>query len=139
MSFADPHAMHPVRLPSGESHQGTVFLKPALDWETYFLANGVEAPTQLGTHFSQADHAVDAALAGGGAVLGRISLTEAHLKEGRLVMPFAHALDAHASYRIVCLESARSRSQVTRFMDWVLSETQNIAELAEGLEIVERA
>lgn len=31
MPFPDPDTVHPVRLPSGEPHLGTVFLKPAVD------------------------------------------------------------------------------------------------------------
>jgi LysR family glycine cleavage system transcriptional activator len=119
--------------------EDTNFLRPTLDWPTYFAAIGLEAPAQNGPRFSQADHAIDAALSGGGVVLGRISMTEAHLREGRLIMPFKKALPAHAKYRLVCPEGAQNRHQVARFIEWAVKETATIIEMKEGVEFLERA
>jgi LysR family glycine cleavage system transcriptional activator len=118
--------------------EDTSFLRPKLDWPSYFSAMKIDGDAAAGVRFSQADHAIDAALAGGGAVLGRISMAEAHLREGRLVMPFAKALDAHATYRIVCLEGAQNRPQVARFIDWVLSETAGIKDWSDQVEFLDR-
>ena len=121
-------------------HQDDVgFLQPALDWPAYFKAMGSEPPKLNGPRFSQADHAVDAALSGGGVVLGRISMTEAHLREGRLVMPFKQAIMANAKYRLVCPEGMQNRPQVARFIDWAVMETATILEMQEGVEFLERA
>lgn len=120
-------------------HQEDIqFLRPKLDWKTYFEAAGIDADTTAGARFSQADHAIDAALAGGGAVLGRISMAEAHLREGRLVMPYGTALRAHAGYRIVCLEGTQHRPQIARFIDWVLAETASIKDWAKDVKFLER-
>lgn len=121
-------------------HQEDVqFLTPKLDWQTYFEAVGIEGDTSAGARFSQADHAIDAALAGGGAVLGRISMSEAHLREGRLVMPFATALRTHAAYRIVCLEGSQQRPQICRFIDWVTEETATLDAWTKKVQFLERA
>ena len=117
----------------------TAFLKPPLDWNAYFDALGLPRAAGSGTRFSQADHAIDAALAGGGVVLGRISMTEAHLREGRLVMPFKTALRAHAKYRLVCPEGMQNRPQVARFIEWAVTETSKILEMERGVEFLERA
>ncbi len=119
--------------------EDTGFLSPALDWPAYFAALGLEAPMQSGTRFSQADHAIDSALAGGGIVLGRISMAEAHLREGRLVMPIKKALSAHAKYRLVCSMGAQNRPQIARFIEWAVAETASILEMKEGVEFLERS
>lgn len=75
----------------------TTFLRPKVDWDAWFAAAGLEPPQAAGTHFGQADHAVNAALSGGGALLGRISMTEKHIAEGRLVMPFDLSLWCNAN------------------------------------------
>jgi LysR family glycine cleavage system transcriptional activator len=100
----------------------TAFLRPKVDWEAWFAAVNLHAPDVAGTHFSQADHAVNAAMAGGGAMLGRVSLTERHLTEGRLVMPFKETLWSNATYRFVCPIGAEKRSQVARFLEWMMEE-----------------
>ena len=109
----------------------TTFLRPKVDWEAWFLAAGLEAPKTAGTHFSQADHAVNAALSGGGAMLGRISMTEKHIREGRLVMPFDLTLWSNAKYRFVCPQGAETRPQVARFIEWVMEEVKAIDGLTE--------
>lgn len=107
--------------------QGDIsFLKPPANWESFLARAGVEAKVPKGPQFSQADHAVDAALAGGGAVLGRLSLTEGHLAEGRLVMPLKIALRTGGSYRLVCPKGTETRPQVAQFMDWVMRQTRGM-------------
>ncbi|SLN21247.1 transcriptional regulator GcvA [Roseisalinus antarcticus] len=110
----------------------TAFLTPRRDWPTWLKAAGLDAPEAAGTHFSQADHAVNAALAGAGALLGRVSMTEKHLREGRLVMPFPLTLWANAAYRIVCPVGNERRPQVSSFIDWVEREVVAIRDLATG-------
>jgi len=112
----------------------TTFLRPKVDWEAWFQAAGLHAPDVAGTHFSQADHAVNAALSGGGAMLGRVSLTERHLMEGRLVMPFKLSLWSNAKYRFVCPHGAENRPQVARFLDWIMNEADTIEDLTVGRE-----
>ena len=110
----------------------TAFLDPRPDWAAWFRAAGLGAPAEIGPRFSQADHAVDAAVAGGGAVLGRISLTERDLRDGRLVAPFAQALPLAGHYRFICPAGMEKRPQVARFLGWVLSEVESLTDFEKG-------
>ena len=67
-------------------------LRPPVDWARWFDAAGLPSPEIHGARFNQADHAVNAAVAGTGAIMGRGSLTAAALSDGRLVMPFKLSL-----------------------------------------------
>ncbi len=49
--------------------ESTDFLRPRCDWPAWFRAVGIGFAPEHGARFSQADHAVDAALAGAGVVL----------------------------------------------------------------------
>lgn len=95
------------------------FLKPPADWPAWFRAAGVDNPPRIVPRFSQADHAIDAAEAGAGAVLGRISLTAGALRDGRLVMPFPIAITTQAHYRILCPEGSEAKPQIRAFLDWI--------------------
>lgn len=113
----------------------TSFLRPAVNWQSFFAALGVDAEAH-GPRFSQADHAVDTALSGAGAVLGRLSLTETHLREGRLVIPVPYAMKTGGSYRLVCPLGAETRPQVAKFMEWVARETEAIDTYSQDLTFV---
>lgn len=115
----------------------TVFLKPHPNWSLFFDRCGLPDPGRQGPHFSQSDHAIDAALASAGVVLGRISMTEAHLREGRLVMPFKKAMRLNAAYRIVCPTGSEDRPLVARFIKWVEAETADLEAFQQGLEFID--
>ncbi|KPP83992.1 MAG: LysR family transcriptional regulator, glycine cleavage system transcriptional activator [Rhodobacteraceae bacterium HLUCCA08] len=102
------------------------FLRPRANWAAWFAAAGLSPPPDTGPHFSQADHAVTAALAGAGAILGRPSLTEGHLQQGQLVMPFELTLGVSAVYRFVCPMGAETRPQVARFLAWLEAELDGL-------------
>lgn len=111
-------------------HQDDVaFLGPSVGWPGWFAAAGLRPPPEGGVRFSQADHAVNAAISGAGAIMGRVSMTERALREGRLVMPFALTLRANAAYRIVCQKGSETRPQIAQFIEWVASEVSDIEPL----------
>jgi LysR family glycine cleavage system transcriptional activator len=112
----------------------TRFLNPPINWESYFATVKVPYSEEHGPRFSQADHAVDAALAGGGVVLGRLSLTETYLLDGRLVMPDKRVLKTGGSYRIVCPTGHERRPQVARFIEWVVREMSGMGTKIGDLE-----
>ncbi len=99
-------------------------LLPDLSWSAWFRLNDLGAAPRSGPRFSQADHALDAALAGSGVVLGRSSLAAQDLAEGRLVAPFDLGLIISARYRVVFPEGAETRPQVAAFRDWIEHEAQ---------------
>lgn len=121
-------------------HQDDIaFLRPPVDWPAWFAAAGLAADTTTGPRFSQADHAIDAALAGAGVVLGRISLTATALREGRLVAPFTTALTTDAHYRFVCRPGAERSPAIAAFLDWVMAETRGLEDFGHGRTFVSAA
>lgn len=119
--------------------EDTRFLNASIGWPAWFRAAGLPEPDPGGASFSQADHAIDAAVAGGGVVLGRISLTERDLCAGRLVAPFPVALTTEAHYRFVCPKGTETRPQIRAILDWVLEETKTLGPYREGRVFVRAA
>lgn len=113
------------------------FLRPNPNWAAFFKAAGLDAIPGHGPRFSQSDHAIDAALAGAGVALGRISMCETHLRDGRLLMPLGIAMRLQGSYRLVCPKGSESRSQVARFISWVEQETRCIDDFADGMTFLD--
>jgi LysR family glycine cleavage system transcriptional activator len=112
------------------------FLQPKCDWEAWFGAMGVSFAPTHGPRFSQADHAIDAALAGVGVVLGRRALVVKDIHDGRLVMPFKKAIMTGARFRFLCPHGTEDRPQVKAFRDWMLAEIDKTAYISKALEIV---
>lgn len=113
------------------------FLKPAIGWTEWFSAMEKPfSPTQ-GPRFSQADHAIDAALAGVGVVLGRRALVIKDLAEGRLVAPFPTALSAGARFSFLCLKGMETRPQIAVFRDWILSEIEKTAHINAAITVLD--
>lgn len=100
----------------------TAWLRPAIDWAAWFRAAGVDDPGAHGPRFSQADHALDAAQAGAGVVLGRRSLADQALRTGALVAPFDLALVPPATFRVLCPQGAQTRPNIRAFLDWLAGE-----------------
>jgi LysR family glycine cleavage system transcriptional activator len=121
-------------------HQDDIaFLKPAIDWPAWFRAAKLPSRVAAGARFSQADHAIDAATAGGGVVLGRISLAERDLREGRLVIPYDIALTTEAVYRVVYPAGAEMRPQIRAFIDWLEQEVKGLDAYSNGMRFVPAA
>ena len=120
-------------------HQDDIsFLNPPSDWPAWFRAAGLTSPVG-GARFSHADHALDAAVNGGGVVLGRITLAEKDLSAGRLVAPFDLALTTEAHFRFVCPRGNEARPQVRAFLDWVLDQTKLFEPYRKGRVFVAAA
>lgn len=112
------------------------FLDPPCDWGAWFRAMGIDAPPPSGLRFSQADHALDAAMTGIGVVLGRRALVIKDLAEGRLVAPYGVALSTTAHFRFMCQTGAEDRPQIRAFRDWMLDEIRKTAAVSEALTII---
>ncbi len=114
----------------------TSFLDPACDWPAWFKAAGIETQPTPGTHFNQADHALDAAMADGGVVLGRMALAQKSIREGRLVAPFKIALSTDAHFRVLCPLGAEKRPHIAAFLDWVDEQAQQDSDMVAGFTVV---
>ncbi len=112
------------------------FLKPTSDWDTWFRAMGVDFSATTGPRFSQADHAIDAALAGVGVVLGRRALVVKDLADGRLVAPFPTALQTGARFRFLCADGAQNRPHIAAFRDWIVAEINKNSHITEAMTLI---
>ncbi|MXQ09286.1 transcriptional regulator GcvA [Alphaproteobacteria bacterium GH1-50] len=117
----------------------TAFLRPSVQWPTWFRAAGLDAPPSGGPRFSQADHAIDSALTGGGVILGRVSLAARDLLEGRLVMPFDLSITTEAHYRLLCPAGAETRPHIKAFLDWIEGEVAEFQKLDIGRRFITAA
>jgi len=117
--------------------QSIDFLDPPCDWPSWFRAVGIDYTPTHGARFSQADHAIDAVLAGVGVALGRRALVIKELHEGRLVAPYKVAIGTQARFRFVCLEGTETRPQIQAFRDWMLSEIDKTAYVSDQMTIIQ--
>ncbi len=115
----------------------TRFLDPPCDWPAWFKSAKLPDRDWTGQRYSQADHALDAAISGAGVILGRGSLAARALQEGRLVAPFQLALKTPANYKIICAKGAEKRPQIVAFRDWLIEQTKGVAELARNHDLVD--
>ncbi len=113
------------------------FLDSKCDWDAWFAAMGIDFKPDHGPRFSQADHAIDAALAGVGVVLGRRALVVKDIDEGRLCMPFPKALPTGARFSFLCPIGTQDRPQVRAFREWMLTEIDKTSYITERLEFLE--
>ena len=113
------------------------FLDLPADWPAWGRATGADGDWTHGARFSNADHAIDAALGGGGVALGRITLAERYLDSGQLVAPFRTALRVSAQYRFVCPEGAETHPRLRVFLDWIRDEVRSIDRFRPGMTILD--
>jgi len=97
-------------------------------WKTWVEAAGVSdvVNVEKGAHFDIADHALDAAIAGAGVVLGRTVLADGDIKAGRLVTPFDLRLKGEYAFYVVVSQARENETNIKRFSDWVQEEAQGI-------------
>lgn len=107
------------------------------DWPVWFRAVGVDfTPARPAARFSQADHAVDAALAGAGVVLGRRAIVVTDIAAGRLVAPYGVAITTEAHFRFLCPAGHETRPRIAAFRDWILSEVEKTAFVSRDLTLI---
>jgi LysR family glycine cleavage system transcriptional activator len=110
--------------------------KTPMGWCAWAKAAGVTLDDTHGPRFSQADHALDAAVAGAGVVLGRVSLATRALEAGRLVAPFEVGLISDAQFRFICPKGNEKRPHVAAFEAWVMDEIKSSQGFAEGRRLI---
>ena len=100
----------------------------ALDWQMWLRAAGAEqVDARHGPHFSHANLALQAAVAGQGLALGSDSLAGDDLAAGRLVRPFDVALPMNFAYYLVYQEDAAEWPKIAKFREWILAEVDAAA------------
>lgn len=131
--FATPESLINAPLLHDASND---FMDPPANWSVWFRACGISAAPKPTARFSQADHALDAALAGGGVVLTRTSLAIPHLARGALVAPFPTALTTEAKFRVLCQKGTESKPQIAAFLTWLREEVRAFPNGLEGRTLV---
>jgi len=107
------------------------------DWAAWADVAGVSLDASHGPRFSQADHALDAAISGAGVVLGRVSLATRALEQGRLVAPFDRGLITQAQFRFICPNGTEKRPHIAAFEAWVLREIEASRAFEAGRVLVD--
>lgn len=131
--FPTPESLLTAPLFHDGSHD---FLKPQANWSAWFKANGIDATPTPVAHFSQADHAIDAALAGGGVVMTRTSLAQKYLASGQLVGPYGIALTTRACFRFLCIKGMETKPHIAAFKDWLFGEVRALPTGLEGKTLI---
>ncbi len=98
----------------------------SITWTRWFEIAGLSCPPQGGPRFSQADHALDAAISGSGVILGRHSLAETALRNGQLVAPYDLGVRLTPRYRLLCPLGTQDRPQVRVFLEWIEKEVSQM-------------
>ena len=98
----------------------------ASSWDKWLKAVGArQTDTSRGPHFSQPDHALQAAIDGAGVVLGWQYLAADDLAAGRLVEPFNLALPLEVAFYLVYPEAYADRPKVVAFRNWLIEEIKD--------------
>lgn len=108
-----------------------------MGWGAWAQAAGVTLDTDHGPRFSQADHALDAAISGAGVVLGRVSLASRALDSGRLVAPYDIGLIAAPRFRLMCPEGHETRPHIAAFEAWVMAEVAAARAYRDGRRMID--
>ena len=96
---------------------------PWLNWPSWLASNTGGALKPAGSlHFLVYDQVVQAAVGGQGVALGRLPMLSEHLRDGRLVAPFAHKLESARSYFAIPAARSAGRRDVAAFLDWIRDE-----------------
>ncbi len=96
---------------------------PWLTWAAWLEANG-EADLVPGGSltYDQYDQVVNAALHGQGVALGRMSLVESLVEEGRLVALFGKRMQIPRALHAIYAPGAENRPEARAFVDWLRRE-----------------
>jgi LysR family transcriptional regulator, glycine cleavage system transcriptional activator len=99
------------------SMASTAAFRTWLDWH---LAAGLDtAESERGLRINDSAAAYRMAMASHGVALGRTTLVEQDLEDGRLVRPFGPILDCGLAYYVVCRPQDVRDPTITAFRDWL--------------------
>ena len=111
-----------LRAPADLKRHTLLHVDDRRDWDRWLAEADVAADPARGLVFNQASLAIDAAIGGQGVALARTALAAWDLLAGRLVRPFALALEVPYAYWIVCPKTTAGLPKICAFRDWLLTE-----------------
>lgn len=97
------------------------------DWRLWLEAAGAgEVDASRGTVFTDSNGAIEAAKAGAGVCLVRLSLVQAEIAQGALIVVLPHTIANGLAYHLVYPATALDRAGVAAFRNWLVAETAKI-------------
>lgn len=97
------------------------------DWRLWLEAMGVAGIDAMrGPVFNDSNGAIEAAKAGDGVILVRLSLVAREIQERRLVAPFSRGVSTGLAYYIVYPPGALDRPAVTALRQWLTEEARAV-------------
>lgn len=119
--YADPASIPVAILLEDESS----LVAPDLPtWTSWFAAAGVARDESGGARFGNSHMALAAAVAGQGFALGITPLVDDDLAAGRLVRPFAQAIDSSFGFWFVCRRDRIGEPKISAFRNWIMEEAR---------------
>jgi LysR family glycine cleavage system transcriptional activator len=116
-------------------HDDKALAEQGIDWHAWLSAALVPTTTDVESiRFDAASLAIDAAVAGQGVALARLTLVEDDLASGRLVSPFDQRLVVNGGYFIAHLEVIAEQPKVIAFREWLFAEASLGKAMAGGLK-----
>ena len=98
---------------------------PWLSWTTWLEAAGMPKLKPAGSlYFNQYEQVIRAALGGQGVAIGRLPLLGSWVDDGSLVVLFPESAASNRAYWLVTSTTARERTEVAWFVEWLLREGQ---------------
>lgn len=95
----------------------------AAGWAQWLRAAGAgDVDPQTGAHFAQTDHAIQAAIDGGGVLMGRVAIATLDLNAGRLIRPFELTLPSPFGYYFVTRSGRQRERAIAAFLGWIENE-----------------
>jgi LysR family transcriptional regulator, glycine cleavage system transcriptional activator len=105
-------------------------------WNHWFASAGLPVRRHDGPRFSNAHLAIEAAISGLGIALGRATLVNDELIEGRLVRPLRHAAPTIFSYYLVRRPASVLSPPLAEFVAWLREEAESWCASASRARIV---
>ena len=96
---------------------------PWLTWAAWFEANGLTDLVPAGTlTYDQYDQVINAALHGQGVALGRLTLVESFIRDGKLVPLFGRRMQIPRAVHAIFAPGAAQRPEAQAFVAWLKQE-----------------
>jgi len=104
-------------------HDDRALEEQGVDWHSWLTSAGADARSERESiRFDSAALTIDAALAGQGVALARLSLVEDDLAQGRLIPLFNHRLTVNGGYFVSHLTLIAEQPKVLAFREWIFAE-----------------
>lgn len=91
------------------------------EWASLIAASGIDAPLRI-RRFSNAELAIQAAIAGLGVTLAWHSLVTSDLKAGRLALVLNHSIPTDLGYHLVIPKNRSMLAKVAAFRAWLFEQ-----------------